>query len=85
MDRNECHRVPRQPDQQADDPAVRDGVQRRTGEPSTRRRDPGQLAIVVHNSLSTPCLPEFSALHGITVDLLCRVTFLLRQTSHSSL
>lgn len=40
VDRNECHRVPRQPDQQADDPAVRDGVQRCPGEPSTRCRDP---------------------------------------------
>ena len=43
------------------------------------------LAIVIHNSLPTPCLSGFNTLRGITVDLLCRVTYLLRQMSHSSL
>lgn len=39
MDRDECHCVPWQPDQQADDPAVWDGVQRCTGEPCTGLRE----------------------------------------------
>ena len=43
------------------------------------------LAIVIHNSLPTPYLSGFNTLRGITVDLLCRVTSLLRQMSHSSL
>lgn len=40
VDRDECHCVPWQPDQQTDDPAVWDGVQRRTGEPYMGLRDP---------------------------------------------
>ena len=47
VDRDERHRVPRQPNQQADDPAVRDGVQRRAGRPPAHRRGPGQLAIML--------------------------------------
>ena len=45
----------------------------------------GNRSPLIHNSLPTPYLSGFNTLRGITVDLLCRVTSLLRQMSHSSL
>lgn len=48
-------------------------------------QSPGAACHRAHSSLSTPCPPESNALRGITVGLLRRVTYLLRQTSHSSL